>query len=119
MIEYKLVPIEPTEEMLKAGFRAWNACDLPKGSNSFLDWKDAYEAMLEAAPTPESITIPLAEYEAMKKDAERYRWMRNYTGATYDGFYNIPLNNLRLPKRWMYGSIARHWDEAIDKAMEI
>jgi len=59
------------------------------------------------------------EYEAMKKDAERYRWMRNYTGATYDGFYNIPLNNLRLPKRWMYGSIARHWDEAIDKAMEI
>lgn len=47
---YALVPIEPTKEMLVDMFRAWNACDIPKGSDSFTDWRDAYKAMLSTSP---------------------------------------------------------------------
>ena len=50
-----------------------------------------------------SVLVPQAELEAMKKDAERYRWLRE--GGVYQWFdstSNVSLDNL---------------DAAIDKAM--
>jgi hypothetical protein len=118
MIEYKLVPVEPTEERLKAGFRAWNACDLPKGSNSFLDWKDAYKAMIEDAPITESITIPLAEYEAMKKDAERYQKLKRLSAQarTFKEFAISRYNGMEW-EHFENGQL--DLDKTLDKAMEI
>ena len=64
-------------------------------------------AMLNAAPTPNTITIPADEYERLKKDAERYRWLReNYKFA--DGIWAVVAcqQNKHLV------------DDAVDQAME-
>ena len=52
---WKIVPVEPTGEMVDAGIRS-------------LGTADKFRAMLAAAPTP-----PVSED---RKDAERYLWLR-------------------------------------------
>ena len=66
---YALVPIEPTEEMIRAGW------DVEELVTPYKTWA----AMLSASPTTDTITIDRTEYEAMKADAERYRKMRKIT----------------------------------------
>jgi hypothetical protein len=41
---------------------------------------------------PETITIPIAEYEAMRLDAERYRYVRTTPRVGFEEWENIPLN---------------------------
>jgi hypothetical protein len=65
----------------------------------------------------ESITIPLAEYEAMKKDAERYqklkrlsaqaRTFKEFAISRYNGMEWEPFENGQLDL-----------DKTIDKAMD-
>ena len=66
MSEYKLVPVEPTEEMIRAGW------DVEELVTPYKTWA----AMLSASPTTDTITIYRTEYEAMKADAERWRYFR-------------------------------------------
>lgn len=59
--KWKLVPIEPTEAMLKAGENTRNDCCIwslepGEGMDEF-DAKPAYSAMLSAAPTPPAAAI--------------------------------------------------------------
>lgn len=53
---WKLVPVEPTPEMIEAA----NDCEA--------SWKSIWPAMLDAAPQP-------PEDDSLRKDAERYRWI--------------------------------------------
>ena len=59
---WKIVPVEPTGEMVDAGIRS-------------LGTADKFRAMLAAAPTP-----PVSED---RKDAERYRWLRDIGNNTW------------------------------------
>jgi hypothetical protein len=40
---------------------------------------------------PETITIPISEYEAMRLDAERYRYVRENPIVCIERWENIPL----------------------------
>ena len=56
------------------------------------------------------------ELDALRKDAERYRWLRERTGGEWERFAlpTVPL----LPKvNIMCGSVAQHLDDAIDAVM--
>jgi len=98
MSDYKLAPVEPTEDMCNKGA-------VHCKGNSFTAMM-VYKAMLEDAPSAESITIPIAEYEAIKKDAERWKYVLSKAVLT-DALFKI----LR--------SDERHINNAIDKAKEI
>ena len=66
---WKLVPVEPTEQMLRA-------CIYNTDYDTEGDWSAAegnYRAMLSAAP-PAPAAQPLAERDVA--DARRYRWLR-------------------------------------------
>lgn len=83
---YALVPIEPTKEMLVDMFRAWNACDIPKGSDSFTDWRDAYKAMLSASPTPPN-AVPLEKYNKVVE--QRNDAIKSLGDLSFDCFAGI------------------------------
>lgn len=89
MSEYKIVPVEPTEEMTDEAdnvfhtvWKAQREYSLAKsGKEAFASYPFSvaiYKAMLSASPTTDTITIDRAEYEAMKADAERYRHVKKY-----------------------------------------
>lgn len=94
---WRLVPIEPTYEMLLAN----GECDFPSGRewlNS--DAKETWAAMLSASPQPPAI----ATHGADERDAARYRWLRDLPlGSHYESIGNFP------------GDM---WDKAIDDAMK-
>ena len=55
-----------------------------------------------------------AGYEQGKRDAERYQYIKRTTGASRDGFHNVYVY---LPEGWAHGSIAQHYEGAIDAAI--
>lgn len=80
-IGWKLVPLEPTAEMLQAG---QDAPVSESDEDAPEDYKAVYRAMLAAAPHPQQIagldkdaeiTALKAERDALRKDAERYRFV--------------------------------------------
>jgi hypothetical protein len=79
--QWRLVPIEPTTEMLEAGSRA---ADLYSRSTLGI-WFD----VLAAAPTPPAVEQPSAQD---REDAERYRWLKANIKEEYElpGGYYIP-----------------------------
>ena len=90
MSEWKLVPVNPTAGMIDAAYETV----LTQGE---LLSREAYHAMLAAAPVPtaadctsvcdayaaenqqfsDELTRLRAEVEALRADAERYRWIRD------------------------------------------
>ena len=90
MSEWKLVPVNPTAGMIDAAYETV----LTQGE---LLSSEAYHAMLAAAPVPtaadctsvcdayaaenqqfsDELTRLRAEVEALRADAERYRWIRD------------------------------------------
>ena len=77
----------------------------------------------ERVPTPErriaelerKLAAKTAECEALRKEAERYRWLLDRIGATRTGGFFIadwPSTEADLMK----GSVAGHLDAAIDAA---
>lgn len=74
MSEYKLVPVEPTEEMIEAGDRIAEIHN-EYGENLYIKNTDeVYKAMLSASPTTDTINVDRAEYEAMKADADCFKF---------------------------------------------
>lgn len=82
MTHTKIVPIEPNKDMLIAGFRAWNACEV-RGKDSFQDWKDAYQAMIAAAPDTQSQEIERLRADNAELEKEAV-WIRNKLGLPSD-----------------------------------
>lgn len=80
MTSRRIVPVDPTEEMIKAGRDAYN-----KVSRSFNDTKtdhaliESYKAMLAAAPAEKTSELAdlMTKLELAERDAERYRYLRN------------------------------------------
>jgi hypothetical protein len=73
MSEYKLAPVEPTDEMWQTAFELYDKqYHQDQMQSVIICIKEMYKAMIKAAPTTESITIPLAEYEQMKKGAAKW-----------------------------------------------
>ena len=59
MDKYKLVPVEPTAEMVKAGYQEWHYDGNPT---------HIYRAMLAAAPSPEWVSV--SERLPTREDAD-------------------------------------------------
>jgi len=93
---------------------------------------EASKKHYEATPSAESITIPIAEYEAMKKDADRLKFLidndlwftpleeqkRGYRSTMPDAKPEIWFQRIG----WMVSNQNQEYKtviEAIDKAMEI
>lgn len=94
---YKLVPIEPTEEMIKAGLNAednysekiaWTEFD-----NDYA-LKFAYKAMLEAAPAQESEPVAFQYY-----DAQYEKWD---APELLDATYNLEVMKFDWQYRFLY-----------------
>ena len=68
------------------------------------------------APAP---SVPDAE---LVRDAERYRWLRNWTRGVYgidsNPAFILPHVPTMLDQNIMSGSVAQHLDNAIDAAIE-
>jgi hypothetical protein len=128
--KYKLVPIEPTEKMADVGWTAFRDSDKPAPFNML---KDAYKAMLNAAPTPpNTITIDVDEYERLRKDAERYRFLKSKHEVSEDDLLGMQYGKTDtcrdftvFQKAISYGDVRElnsvpcdegALDEAIDKA---
>jgi hypothetical protein len=86
---------------------------------------EASKKHYEAAPTPESITIPIAEYEAMKKDGERLDWCAKNSAMPMMidtwGLWCIDFS-ANGGKSWYdykQSECSATMRKAIDKAMEI
>lgn len=65
MSEYKLVPVEPTDEMI-AAYTKYGS-ESPYSEPYETSVTGYYKAMLSASPTTDTVTIDRAEYEAMKE----------------------------------------------------
>lgn len=108
-----LVPIRPTKEMKNAGFDAlgWNE----SGKDDGVNVADIFHAMLSTAPEypkADTVTLGREEYEALKKNAERYRWLRDKSEYGDDFYLSIPFESPRDTFK------PHEVDEAIDHAME-
>ncbi len=108
----KIVPIEPTEEMLDAIWKRSQINDQTSEAYEGVVKQNAridYKAMLSAAPESDHIIVSKAELDALKADAERYKGIKekliraspDMSGNHYWGLNVIRGNTL---------------DEAIDKA---
>ena len=103
---WKLVPVQPTARMHAQG----GCAALQTGGTWGWVAEAAYAAMLDAAPTP-----PVAQ-AGDARDAARYRYLRMKvcgTGSKGFDFVNLPP----MPANWARGSIAQHFDEALDAAI--
>jgi hypothetical protein len=94
----KIVPIEPTEEMIKELQHEWDSV----GATSMYD---NYTAMLSAAPESDHIIVSRAEYEQMKGDAELGKLVRSKMISGN----SVPVSRC---------TITADEIEAIDKAMK-
>lgn len=120
MSEYKLVPVEPTDETLQ------KMRDLALNVNlshdyTWIDYmRDLYGiAMLSASPTTDTITIDRAEYEAMKADAERYRWLKDNGRANSKNSGNAVYPKFGLKAIFSFHYWTDDLDQAIDQARKI
>lgn len=125
--EWQLVPVEPDANQIYAmrsafskarrggiGGQTMDACYQRENAPEL----SAYSAMLAAAPTPAEAPADVV------RDAERYRWLRNWTRRAY-GIDSNPafiLPHVPIPtgpdQNIMRGSLAQHLDNAIDAAIE-
>lgn len=96
MTDYKLVPLEPTPEMMGAARNAPMPMILIDSIAGRQDLTNAsvYRAMLAAAPDVQGKPVdypPASECEQLRKDAERYRYLRKgnqwVVAATKTGFH--------------------------------
>ena len=109
----RLVPVEPTTEMLGEGAIALFA-------QSREPLSSAYRSMLAAAPRCPMLTAAPSgdakrEAEELRKDAERYQWLRNRIfAADFDyGGLDAPCLIIAFPKGSIFTSDA---DATIDAA---
>jgi hypothetical protein len=63
--EWVRVPVEPSDEMLKAGVRAFQSSY--SSDDSLADWREAYKATIAAAPSP--AVQPVEQVGERKGDA--------------------------------------------------
>lgn len=91
---WKLVPVEPTDDMLRAIRNQRSGGRVGAGDRA--DWA----AWLAAAPTP------AAQADSVQEDAMRYRWLREGNDAKHGAAWHVAVN--------LYGC---EWDAAIDAAM--
>lgn len=108
---WKLVPETPTQEMCQQG--QWKAKEWPKFP---LRISPIYQAMLDAAPSPEPAPAVAQGLSEEQRDAERYRWLRDHFEDVYalndDGDLVVAVKSL-------YNSEAsERLDAAIDAAQE-
>ena len=110
---WRLVPVEPTTEMLGEGAIALFA-------QSREPLSSAYRSMLAAAPRCPMLTAAPSgdakrEAEELRKDAERYQWLRNRIfAADFDyGGLDAPCLIIAFPKGSIFTSDA---DATIDAA---
>jgi hypothetical protein len=91
MSEYKLVPVEPTEAMIKAGRDAWNKILRAASGDERLSHEfrteTEYKAMLAASPPTDTVNISKADHDALVADADRYRFLRKKVFYNQDGVY--------------------------------
>jgi len=80
--KWKLMPVEPTQEMLRAGATRYTAYRVDAGSAMFY----AYAAMLEAAPQPPK-SEPIA-YIEHHKGGDNLVW--DNPGGEYSALYSAP-----------------------------
>jgi hypothetical protein len=88
---HKLVPLEPTEEMVLNAINTFGGVmgtpenlANPDYVNRMLDRQKKavaghYKAMLEASPTTDTVTLSKAEYDALVKDKERLDWLQSHS----------------------------------------
>ena len=67
MDKYKLVPVEPTREMINAGYAAMRKNASGERLLGMTAECAIYDAMLATAPSPEGIYARIAELEAENK----------------------------------------------------
>lgn len=68
---------------------------------------EAYEAMLSAAPTPSPVPVDADELEGLRRDAARYRFIRD-----------VPWFGSGRPLAKVIGQQRNaHWDSSIDAAL--
>lgn len=82
---YKLVPVEPTTEMVLAGLKALGGCVGSCGEASppeHSDILDAFSGMLAAAPTP-----PQPIYDEVKERELFEAYATSALGRDSDGYY--------------------------------
>ena len=75
---WKLVPIEPTPEMIDAGHAEYERSLIGNRKDVAAAFVRRWKAMLAAAPTP-----PAPEDAQVGKDAERWRFIEPYLGVTF------------------------------------
>jgi len=69
----KLLPIEPTDEMVES-IRRSIAVDV--NGETMATSRTLYMNLLDAAPPTDTVNIPKVKYDALVADAERYRMAR-------------------------------------------
>jgi hypothetical protein len=113
----KIVPIEPTEAMISELMHEWDSV----GATSMYD---NYTAMLEAAPESDHIIVSRAEYDALKVDAERYRFLEDMFLSRINDDEIFSLQYATCDLHFTCDDtednktviLRKHLDEAIDKA---
>jgi hypothetical protein len=64
------------------------------------------------------ITLPIAEYEAMRLDAERYRWLRSDDLEFIDGMPYVAYDKRMLTDMVTIPLTESELDEAVDQCMQ-
>jgi hypothetical protein len=117
---WKLVPVEPTQEMVSAYLQAndtyWKRTDeLPsKNASRWREGKpneataESYKAMIIAAPMAQAAAVP----EAVVRDAARYQWLRDQQND-WDAF-----DSSWLVKQDLYGQGPDEMDAFIDEQID-
>lgn len=108
---WKLVPIEPTDEMVAIGQSIFGSFveDTPA------DYKRIYAAMLSAAPQPPQADVARDALVQpfltdLAKDAARYRWLRDAS--------NLHRDHREVYTALVEGFTAKEIEDAIDAAMQ-
>lgn len=125
---YKLVPVEPTNEMLEEGMNSWALLTAEP--------EHVWSAMLAAAPTPPTDAHPACY--ANSKDLEDDGYSHTFTvrsempGTGYvDGGFSVPLythpkNEIFLPEKYdesQYRGTSllavRRWNKCVDEVLRL
>jgi hypothetical protein len=91
---WKLVPVEPTPEMIEAANEGDDAytlrCFGPGVQRVMQGPEDHWLAMLAAAPAAPA-PVPEADFGNIAKDAERYRWLRDKSEPPHNFYLSVPV----------------------------
>jgi hypothetical protein len=93
-VGWKLVPVEPTPEMIEAANEGDDAytlrCFGPGVQRVMQGPEDHWLAMLAAAPAAPA-PVPEADFGNIAKDAERYRWLRDKSEPPHNFYLSVPV----------------------------